>query len=349
MLLFTLLVAATMLLAEVEGLLSRAPGGIVIGGVDDAYTANFGTVNGIGVGAVPAGLTLLTTGVPGGVLYYTPVIMTLAGFTNSHQKSITANVQTNFGRPAQLAMWTCPVGGACTTAAGYSAMSTNPAAPTPLWGPQVVANGTQITLYIALFVADANGPGIAPGPDTVIIALNATDATNGTVDPELLTISVTTETAVSLQVTTAPGGLAISPSADFLANFGNVNGLGVGIPSAGLTVLPSAGGVIYTTPYNIQPGFTGFTSTTGSVSTYVSADFANPAILKLLDSTAAAGPYNNISKLSGTPTVITTTASSLSTSTRYLGLFVSNANSGFPGTPPGAPDSATLTYTLTVP
>jgi hypothetical protein len=135
-------------------------------------------------------------------------------------------------------------------------------------------------------------------------------------------------------------------------NFGNVNGLGLGTPSAGLTVGSATGGVIYRTPYLIQPSFSSFLSTTASVRVYVSTDFLHPSALELRDAAASGGPYTAISKLSGSPTSITSSASSGSTLTRYLGLFVS-ASSGpgaFPGTAGGsAPDSATLTYTLIVP
>jgi len=91
--------------------------------------------------------------------------------------------------------------------------------------------------------------------------------------------------------------------------FGNVNGLGVG-PGAGLTTVAAAGGVIYSTPYLLNPAYGDFTSTTAA-----------------------------------TPTVITTTAADRSSITRYLGLFVGlNTAAPFIGT-----DSATLTYTMTVP
>jgi hypothetical protein len=75
-------------------------------------------------------------------------------------------------------------------------------------------------------------------------------------------------------------------------------------------------------------------------------DFAHPAILELRDAALAGGPYTAISKIAGAPTSLTTTAGSGTGLTRYLGLFVSNANGA--GTFTGA-DSATLTYTLTVP
>jgi hypothetical protein len=69
----------------------------------------------------------------------------------------------------------------------------------------------------------------------------------------------------------------------------------------------AAGGIIYSTPYLLNPAYTDFTSTTATINVYVSSNFAHPAILKLDDSGASAGPYTAISTTAGTPTVITTT------------------------------------------
>jgi hypothetical protein len=128
-------------------------------------------------------------------------------------------------------------------------------------------------------------------------------------------------------------------------NFGNVNGLGFG-PGAGLTTVAAAGGVVYSTPYLLQPVFTDFTSTTATIKVFVSTNFAHPAALVARDAAASAGPYNNIGTTAGTATQITNTAANRSSITRFLGLFVSNVNgaASFRGN-----DNATLTFTLTVP
>jgi hypothetical protein len=124
-----------------------------------------------------------------------------------------------------------------------------------------------------------------------------------------------------------------------------VNALGIG-PDAGLATSPAGGGIIYHTPYQLNPAFSAMSSTTGTIHVYVSTDFAHPAIMSLDDASTNAGPFNAISKNSGAQTQITSTAGDRSTVTRYLGLYVSNVNgpTAFNGT-----DSATLTYTLTVP
>jgi hypothetical protein len=155
----------------------------------------------------------------------------------------------------------------------------------------------------------------------------------------------TVQNAVRLTVATATGGLAVTPSLDYAMNFGNVNGLGFG-PGAGLTTAAAAGGVIYSTPYLLQPAFSDFTSTTATIKAFVSSNFAHPTILVLRDAAASAGPYNNIGLTAGTATQITNAAADRSSITRFLGLFVSNVNGGtaFTGS-----DSATLTFVLTVP
>jgi hypothetical protein len=128
-------------------------------------------------------------------------------------------------------------------------------------------------------------------------------------------------------------------------NFGNVNGLGIG-PGTGLSTVSATGGIIYSTPYLINPVFTNFASTTGSVSVYVSTNFAHPTILKANDAASSGGPYTVMSTTQAIPTSITRSAADRSSITRYLGLFVSNINgaTAFTGT-----DNATLTFTLTVP
>src|SRR5947209_19044605 len=127
--------------------------------------------------------------------------------------------------------------------------------------------------------------------------------------------------------------------------YGNLNCLGFD-PGAGLTPVAAAGGVVYSTPYVLQPAFSAFRSTTGTIKTFVSTTFAHPTVLILRDAAASAGPYNNIGTTAGTATQITATAANRSSITRFLGLFVANTNgvSAFRGS-----DSATLTFTMTVP
>lgn len=331
--------------------LAQAPGGMPIAGTGP-YTAGFGNVNGLGVGLPGTGITILTTGVAGAVLYTTPYNLVISGLTLGRTATVDAYVSANFAHPTILVLQSCPYGGSCGSAASYTTISLVAGSRTPIISTGV-GNGTY-TAYLGLFVSATNGASAFTGTDSASVIFRAT-RTGGTTRTATLNLTnpiQTVQTAVRLLLSTAPGGLTVSPGSDYAMNFGNVNGLGLGLPSPGLTVVSATGGVIYSTPYLIQPSFSSFLSTTSSVRVYVSTDFLHPSALELRDSAASGGPYTAISKLSGSPTSITSSASSGSTLTRYLGLFVS-ASSGpgaFPGTAGGsAPDSATLTYTLIVP
>ncbi len=328
--------------------LSSAAGGIAIGGSAPNYTGALGSVNGLGVGIVPAGETVISTGVAGGVLYMTPYTITATGLPQNTTWSVESIVTTQFTNTGNLAMENCPVGGSCAAASGYSVWSTSILAPTFVYGPGSLGNNTPVTAYLAVFVSNANGAGAITGPDSVTIGFGMV-SNNTLIDTEFLTLTVTSQTAVQLQLQTA-GGLTVQPGADYLMNFGFVNGLGAGVPSAGLSLVPAGGGVVYATPYQFQPAFSGLAQTTAHVSTYVSTDFAHPGTLTLQDSAAAGGPYNNISKVAGAPTVLNAAATSGSAQTRYLGLFVSSGDppTAFPGAGTAA-DNAVLTFTLTVP
>ena len=94
----------------------------------------------------------------------------------------------------------------------------------------------------------------------------------------------------------------------------------------------------------LTPVFSNFSSTIGTIKVTLSTNFAHPSVLKLYSAAVAAGPYTT--PLSSTATQITNTATSRTAITPYLGLFVSSVNGvgAFNGS-----DSATLTFTLTVP
>ena len=339
--------------ASVTLTLASAAGGATIIGVAPVYSSGYGNVNGLGVGTPGAGISVVTAGVSGGALYTTPYNIVLSGLNGAHRATVAGYVSANFVHSSILILETCYPASGCGSGGSFTTLSTNPLAPTTVIGTDQ-PNGTY-TASLGLFVANTDGAGAFTGPDQAILTLTATDTINGetrTVTLALATPLENVQTAVELLVSTAPGGLSITPAADFAANFGNTNGMGVGVPSPGLSILADSGGVLYTTPYLIQPSFSSFASTTCSVTVYVNADFVHPSTLALRDAATSAGPYSNISKLAVSPTPLTTTAASGSSITRYLGLFVSSANGAgaFPGTAGASgADSATLTYTLTVP
>ncbi|HEX8556517.1 MAG TPA: hypothetical protein VF668_00215 [Pyrinomonadaceae bacterium] len=144
-----------------------------------------------------------------------------------------------------------------------------------------------------------------------------------------LTLTATAETAVTLTINTGSGGAAVSDdgSGAFSVSFGNVNGLGVGAAAAGVSVSTSGSGATYTTPITVTPAFSGFTSTTATVKVYqdsgASADSQSAA-----REGGSAGGVASVPTVAGSATTVSASAASGSGITRYVGVFVSNANGG---------------------
>ncbi len=327
--------------------LLQAPGGLAGTQIGNSYFITFGSMNALGLGTPATGLTVAASGT--GALYFTPFQVQFTGLNGvGRRASFTAFVSTNFNHPAAQVLQNCPTTASCSTSGGYSAMSTVQAAPST-----IIANtgDATVTAGIGIFLPDNDGAAAFSGVDNVAVVTYVMRDINNNQVLQTATVSFnaapnnTVQTAVQLTLATAAGGLTVTPAADYSMNFGNVNGLGFG-PGAGLTTVAAAGGVIYSTPYLLQPIFTDFTSTTATIKAFVSTNFAHPAILKMNDAAASAGPYTLIGTSAGTATQITSTAGDRSTITRFLGLFVSNVNgaAAFTGN-----DAATLTFTLTVP
>jgi hypothetical protein len=316
---------------------TNASGAAIVGG-----TMNMGNVDGLGVGTASTGLSIVSTGVSGGVLYTSPydLNVTLAGNEKNSNVNIRAQVTTNFTDPIFIAKNCQP--GACSSGGSFT---TIPTAGTINVIPTTIVGTTQtFTPVIAIFVSNANGT-VYNTQNTATITFTADDGTSTAT--ATMSLKVTPQNAVQLTLGTAPGGVIISPAADYTANFGNVNALGVGNPSAGLTKISAANGTIYSTPYLIQPGFSDQASTTGSIKMYVSTNFANTTVLELDDASTccAAGSFSALPSSSPTSAQVANVSSG-SSITRYLGLLVKKANgaAGLTGS-----DNATVTFTLTVP
>jgi hypothetical protein len=345
-LLIVAMLLATPLVGAITLQIQQGSGGIVISGTHPNYSGTLGNVNGLGVGTPSAGVSLITAGVTGGVLYTTPYVLNISGMSGTGIATVTAYVSSNFARPAILILYSCPINTSCTTFNNFSVLSTSAAAPTTIIPSPGVGNNTSSTATLGLFVSNANGAAVT-GAESATITFVATRTSNGNTDTVRLALNnETVQTAVQLLMAAA-GGLPITAGSgtDYAMGFGNVNGLGIA-PPTGLTVTSVSGGVVYATPYLLQPTFSSFTSTTGTLKTYVSTDFAHNSVLQLDAATAIGGPFTAISKSSATQTVLTSSATSGTNFTSYLGLFVSNVNGA--GAFTGA-DNATLTYTLTVP
>ncbi|HYY69970.1 MAG TPA: hypothetical protein VE734_09565 [Terriglobales bacterium] len=320
-------------------------GGATVAGTAPNFNINLGTVNGLGIGSPGSGVSIITTAVSNGALYTSPYSIFLTGWGSSAAVQVTAYVSTNFAHPAVLVAKSCATNTSCSVSTNFTTVSTSSSSPT-LVTSATVPNNSTVTATIGTLVGAVNGASAFTGTDWVTLTYKATDLNNTShTATATFTPNMTEQTAVQLTLASAPSGLTISPASDYSTNYGSVNGLGIS-PASGLSVVSASGGVIYTTPYVITPSFSNFTSTSGTVKAYVSSNFAHAAILALEDATASGGPYTAISTSSGSPSVFTTSAASATALTRYLGLFTSNANgaSAFTGA-----DTATLTYTLTVP
>jgi hypothetical protein len=183
-----------------------------------------------------------------------------------------------------------------------------------------------LTLLAVLFVF--GGAAYAQGP-----AVGSASTTSE------LEMSATVQTAVQLNISTGAGGATVSGSNStglFSLNFGNVNGLGLGTPAAGVSVVADASGALYKTPINLTPIYSGFTTETATIE--VEQDAAGD--------TALAREGN--SSISASSTVSTSTPASVASGAasgvaieRYVGMYAARSEAA------GA-KSATLIYTITV-
>jgi len=325
--------------------LSTNAAGITINGSKPSWTSGFGSVNGLGLGTPGTNQTVLSPTGSGGVLYTSPYNIVVSGSSNGQKAIVRAYVSTNFAHPSILSVYTCSA--TCASGSSYGAVSTSVAAPTDIIGSPGISVDQTVTRYLAVFVSSTNGASAFTGTDSATITILVFKNNNTLLQTYTLSLNnpiATVQTALRLTLGTASGGLAVSPASDFSLAFGNVNGLGIS-PGAGLTATTATGGELYTTPYLIQPAFSSFSSTSGTLKTYVSSDFVHPSQLELRDSSNGS-TFSAISKSSGSQTTLTSAASSGSSITRYLGLFVSGLNGATVFT--GA-DNARVTFTLLVP
>lgn len=154
-----------------------------------------------------------------------------------------------------------------------------------------------------------------------------------------LEMSATVQTAVQLNISTGAGGATVSGSNAtglFSVSFGNVNGLGLGTPAAGVSVVADASGALYKTPVNLTPVYSGFTTETATIE--VEQDAAG-------DTQVAREGNSSISSSStvstSTPASVASGGASGAAVERYVGIYVSRSEAA------GA-KSATLIYTITV-
>lgn len=191
-------------------------------------------------------------------------------------------------------------------------------------------NSSLLVRLLVLFVLTTTFAGVA--------AAQGPAADSNTTTSELA-LSATVQTVVQLNISTGSGGATVAGNTStglFSISFGNVNGLGVGTPAAGVTVVADGSGALYKTPINLTPLYSGFATETATIT--VLQDAAGDTAL------AREGDSN----ISSSSTVSTTTPGPVATGRasgvafeRFVGLYVPRSEAA------GA-KTATLIYTITL-
>jgi hypothetical protein len=189
----------------------------------------------------------------------------------------------------------------------------------------------------------------------------ATQAANtNTVSPTLV-ISATVQDAVQLTLSTGTGlagGTSCTVSAggggDYQMSFGNVDALAINAASCGNKYLASGGNnTVYYTDYQVTPTFTSQANNTssGSVKAYMSASTLTSNVGVVRDTANTGTNPANATQFTAMPTTLATAYSiatgPLTSGTAlhpFIGVTISNAN----GTSLTGPQTATITYVLTV-
>jgi len=154
-----------------------------------------------------------------------------------------------------------------------------------------------------------------------------------------LAISATVQTAVQLNISTGSGGATVSGSAAtglFSVSFGNVNGLGIGTPAAGISVSADGSGALYKTPINLTPIYSGFTTETATI-TVMQDSAGDTDLVREGDSSISSSSTVSASS----PTSVASGKASGVSFERYVGMYVTRSEAA------GA-KSGTLIYTITV-
>ena len=186
-------------------------------------------------------------------------------------------------------------------------------------------------------------------------AVASTDGVNVSTVSPTLQVSATVQKTIRLTLSTGTSGTTctVATASDYSINFGNIDALGINTPcgSKFAPTTPGSTAAAYFTDYRLTPTFTNQTSTSATVTAYVSSNFATLSsiltVVQANSSPGAIGALTAMSTASGSPTSLGTGLANGTAITRYIGVTVAPTNSAV-GTVSGT-DSATITYTMTVP
>ena len=173
---------------------------------------------------------------------------------------------------------------------------------------------------------------------------------NGLTSDSQLNLTANAQNALQLDISTAAGGATVTGATGnnstgvFSLDFGNVNGLGIGTPSAGVSVAVAAGGATYTSPISLTPRYSGHVNNSASISVLLDSAAGDAQGRAATREGAAAASV--VAPSSVVPNIFTSTATNGTAVTRYVGYFVSNANGASAVT--GAMSSR-LVYEITIP
>lgn len=159
---------------------------------------------------------------------------------------------------------------------------------------------------------------------------------NATTTTSELEMSANVQTALQLNISTGTAGATVTGSNAtglFAVNFGNVNGLGLGTPTAGVSKTTDATGSTYTTPINLTPVYSGFTTETADVTVEQGAS-ADQAIAR------EGGSAGGVAAVT-TAVAAFSNAASGSANERFVGFRIARTEAA------GA-KTATLIYTVTM-
>jgi hypothetical protein len=131
---------------------------------------------------------------------------------------------------------------------------------------------------------------------------------------------------MTISVSTAPGGATVTGSGGaFSVSFGNVNGLGIFTPAPGVSVSKSSSGATYTTPVRVTVSYVGCVGGTRSTHIYQDSTTSSASQSAAREGAAAASVIS-VPTTQVSATQINTSPPSDTTITRFVGVFVSNAN-----------------------
>jgi hypothetical protein len=315
--------------------------GTPTGAMDVANGAGL-AVDALGIGAASANVTKIPI-IGGGYLYTSPynLDVTLSGTAKNKTVTITATIGSFTSPTTSFGASNCLLAaGSCSSSGSFTALSASPVA--VITPTTVSTSSTTFTPTIALSALNANGSAYT-GSDDVTITFTA--SVPGFSTTATLNLTARLQNVIQLTLGTAPGGLTVGPGSDYSLNFGNVNALGIGTPSVGLTKTAVSNGTIYSSPYLVQPFFADQSFPAGKIEIKVSTPFTHTSYLELDDAATCCSGSAFTAIPSAPPTAQITGVSSGSSITRYLGLLVKKGN----GAGSSGSDNAILTFTLTVP